>query len=324
MSAASTVETERIVRALGAPPEDLDFLARLDAASLRDLRHQIVEVLFDPDAVRLGSLQAAARMLPPQVTAKIAERALGPILCGRVAGAVDDGTAAAIARRLPPAFLADVAGHVHPHRVEVVVGRLHSRQIEAAADVLIERHDLLALGHFAGIIRPDALHAVTSRLDASQILDVAPYVEPIERVDGIIGHLDDDVLLDVLRTASATTRWDDLFDLVGVLGAGTRTRIAELTVPEVDLIDGAVRAAAASDRWAALLSFAVLAGDVPQRCWSAVDALTDPEVLAAAVTAARRDDLWTALSTLVDLWAEDLRSRVAERLDESVRVRLGL
>lgn len=324
MSASSAVEAERITRLLDAAPGSLDFLERLDAASLQSLRSQIVEVVFDVDAGRLGSLRAAARLLPPPVSATVVERALGPVLCAHLAGSLDDATAAAIARRLSPGFLAEVAAHVHPARVEAVVGRLPAHRIEAAADVLVARGDRLALGHFAGIIDADALRSVADRLDPGTILDVARFVEPIERVDHIVGLIDDPVLLSVLGTANAERRWSDAFDLVDCLGTGTRVRIARMTVPRAELIDGAVRAAAELDRWPALLSFAVLAGDVPDHHWSAVEALADADVVVSAVDSAERNGHWDALVTLVAFWPEDLRGRVGRALDPTTRGRLGV
>ncbi|MEI2639271.1 MAG: hypothetical protein V9F03_09780 [Microthrixaceae bacterium] len=203
--------TDRIAHVLGVSSEEIDFLGRLDSDTLRALHSQIVELLFDPAQSRMGGLQNAAKILPPPVTAKVAEKALGPVLAGRIAGSLDTGSSVAIARRLPPEFLADVAGHVHPQRVEVLVRDLPSRQLDAAADVLIERHDLLALGHFAGIIRPDTLQSIVSRLDASVILDVVPYIEPAARVDDLIELVENPVLLSVLRTAHDNTRWVDAF-----------------------------------------------------------------------------------------------------------------
>jgi len=324
MSSASSIQTKRIARLLDAPAEDLAFLERLEVHSLRTLHDQIIEVIFDPDAGRLGTLQAAARMLPPPITAKVAERALGPVLAGRLAGSIDDGTAAAIARRMPPEFLADVAGQVHPGRVEAVVGRLQARQVEAATDVLISRDDLLVLGRFAGMIPVDTLQSIVGRMDAGTILDVAPFVEPIDRVDHLIGFIDDPILLAVLRTAHTDRRWVDALDVVDSLGGATRTRIAEIAVPEAELIDGAVRSAVESDRWPALLSFAVLAGNVPDRHWVDVDALADVEVIEAVVESTDRHGLWESLTTVVSFWPTEMRERVAPNLDAEVRGRLGL
>lgn len=324
MSSPSSVQTQRIARLLGVAPDELEFLERLDADSLRVLREQITEVMFHPDGARLGPLQTVARMMPPPVTAKIAEHALGPILCGRLAGELDSGYAAAVAKRLPAEFLADVAGHVHPDRVESIVGRLDSRRVEAATAVLVTRDDLAALGHFAGIIPRDTLQGVVARLDAATILDVAPFVEPLERVDDLVGLIDDPVLLGVMRVADADRRWVDAFDVVGLLAVGTRTRIAELTVPESELIDSATRAAAEFDRWAALLSFAVFAGGVPARHWANIDALADADVIAVAVETAERDDLWDALATLMSFWPAELRSTVGTKVGDTARDRLGL
>ncbi len=324
MTLASVALTDRIAHVLGVSSEEIDFLGRLDSDTLRALHSQIVELLFDPAQSRMGGLQNAAKILPPPVTAKVAEKALGPVLAGRIAGLLDTGSSVAIARRLPPEFLADVAGHVHPQRVEVLVRDLPSRQLDAAADVLIERHDLLALGHFAGIIRPDTLQSIVSRLDASVILDVVPYIEPAARVDDLIELVENPVLLSVLRTAHDNTRWVDAFDLVDLLNLISRTRVAELSVPESELIDGAVRAAAEWDRWPALLSFASLASGVPAKHWKDIDSFGDPEIIGAAIEGAARHDLWDPLALLVTLWPAVMRRKIGPTIDSEYRARLAL
>ncbi|HTO01579.1 MAG TPA: hypothetical protein VL068_12980, partial [Microthrixaceae bacterium] len=113
MTTDSSAQVMRITHALGADTADLAFLEDVDSATLRLLHAQIVDVLFDTSDTRLGALLGAAKILPPAITAKIAEKALGPILCGRIAGSVEPSLAVSIAKRLPNTFLADVAGHVH-------------------------------------------------------------------------------------------------------------------------------------------------------------------------------------------------------------------
>jgi hypothetical protein len=99
----------KLARLLGREPHDLAYLERLAADDLRRLRDGVTEVLYDADAAVLRRMAAASRVLPVGVIATLAQRAFGPLLSARLAGLLDLDRAVAVAERLPPDFLADVA-----------------------------------------------------------------------------------------------------------------------------------------------------------------------------------------------------------------------
>lgn len=324
MTDDSAAQIIRLAHLLGTEPAEIDFLAGVDSGSLRELHGLIADVLFETDGKGLATLQGAAKALPPQITAKVAEKALGPVLCGRIAGSVDPGLAVAISKRLPTAFLADVARHVHPDQVSAIVSRLPSSQVLAAADVLVARGDLVALGHFSSIVGESTLRTMVSRLDDETLLDIAPFIEPIERTSQVISLIEDPNLISILRSAHGAGRWVDAFDLVVRLDVPIRTRIATLVVPEAELIDGALRSAAEHDRWASLLDFTVHATGVPTHHWSEIDAFRDKELMSACFDAAERDGLWGQVALLLSLWPEDLRKHLAKQVDAKTRRKLHL
>ncbi|MGB6058485.1 MAG: hypothetical protein WBF71_09485, partial [Microthrixaceae bacterium] len=300
------------------------FLEGIDAGSLRALHNQMVDVLFDTSGSSLVSLQAAAKFLPPAITAKIAEKALGPVLCGRVAGSVDPALAVSIAKRLPTSFLADVAGHVHPNQIEAILSQLPIEHVDAAAAVLVERGDVVALGHFSSIVADSTLNKVIRALGSSALLDVAPFIEPVDKTSHLIGLIDDAGLLAIMTRADSDGRWADAFDFVDRLDDATRKRIATLVLPQSDLVDAALRAAAELDQWSSLLAFASQASAVPEEAWSEVAGFKDKKLVASAVDAAERHDLWDQLSIVVSLWPAELRKSVAKHVKAKNRARIGL
>ncbi|MGB3412619.1 MAG: hypothetical protein WBA45_15660 [Microthrixaceae bacterium] len=324
MTTDSRAQIIRIAHVLNADDADLGFLEGIDAASLRTLHNQMVDVLFDTSGSNLGSLQAAAKILPPAITAKIAEKALGPVLCGRIAGSVDPALAVSISKRLPTSFLADVAGHVHPNQIESIISQLPLEQVDAAAAVLVERADVVALGHFSSIVSDSTLNKVIRSLGSAGLLDVAPFIEPVERTTHLIGLIDNTGLLGIVERGDRDGRWGDAFDLVDRLDAPTRKRIANLVVPRPQLIDAALRAAVELDQWSSLLAFASQASDVPAQAWSDVAGFKDKKLVASAVDAAERHDLWDQLSTVVSLWPAELRKSVAKHVKAKNRARIGL
>ncbi len=324
MTTDSRAQIIRIAHLLEVDNSELDFLEGMDSGALRELHSQIVEVLFDTTDIKLGSLQAAAKILPPAITAKVAEKALGPVLCGRIAGSVDPPLAVSIAKRLPSEFLADVARHVHPNQIEAIISQLPISQVDRAATVLVERGDLVALGHFSGIVKDPTLKNVISSLDGSGLLDVAPFIEPKERISHLLALIDDSRLLDILRCADRDDRWVDAFDLVDRLDVSVRKRIATLVVPEIDLIGSALRAAIELDQWSSMLSFAIYATDVPQDSWSQIEGFRDKKLIAEAMASVDRNDLWDELSMLVSLWPDDLRKTFSKSIKARQRSRIGL
>lgn len=324
MTDDATAQVLRLAHLLSTDVSEIAFLGEVDAQSLRELHGLIADVLFDTEGKGLGTLQGAAKALPPQITAKVAEKALGPVLCGRIAGSVDPALAVSISKRLPNAFLADVAGHVHPDQVQAIVSRLPSSQVLAAADVLVNRGDLVALGHFSSIIKESTLQTLVASLDDATLLDIAPFIEPIERTSQVISLIEDPNLISILRSAHGADRWVDAFDLVVRLDVPIRTRIASLVVPEAELIDGALRSAAEHDRWASLLEFTVHAKGVPERHWSDIDAFYDKDLMEACFDAAERDGLWGQVALLLSLWPEDLRKQLAKMVNAKTRKKLHL
>lgn len=324
MTTDSRAQVLRIAHVLGVDATEVSFLDGIDAASLRALHGQITEVLFDTTDSNIGKLQAAAKILPPPITAKIAEKALGPVLCGRIAGSVDPSLAVSIAKRLPSDFLADVARHVHPNQIETIITRLPTEQVDRAAAVLAARSDVVALGHFSSIVKDSTLKKVIAALDGAHLLDVAPFIEPVERTGHLIGLLDDERLLDVIRAADSNGRWVDAFDLVDRLDVPLRARIAALVVPEPELIEGALRAAVEVDQWSSLLAFATHATEVSDDTWRGIEGFRDKKLITAAIAAVDRHDLWDELRQLVELWPEDLRKLVSKNVKARYRARIGL
>src|SRR3954449_5433484 len=101
-------ETMKLAQLLGADAGDLEYLHKCAPKDLAALRVQATDILFDGEAVALKRAADASGVLPLSVIVTIAEKGLGPLLCGRLAGLLPPNRAKDVAVRLKPEFLAEV------------------------------------------------------------------------------------------------------------------------------------------------------------------------------------------------------------------------
>src|SRR3546814_16105024 len=79
-------EMQRLARLVLPHTSGLTYLEAVDLATLKQLRERSTAMLYDADREALQRIANAARLLPSAIAALIAEKALGPLLCARIAG----------------------------------------------------------------------------------------------------------------------------------------------------------------------------------------------------------------------------------------------
>ena len=82
---ALQAEHLKLARLLGCDEATIANMKGLDVDALRKLRDACTSMLFDGDRERLQKVVASSRLLPKALKAIVAEKALGPTLCSRVA-----------------------------------------------------------------------------------------------------------------------------------------------------------------------------------------------------------------------------------------------
>jgi hypothetical protein len=179
----------KLARLLGREPHDLAYLERLAADDLRRLRDGVTEVLYDADAAVLRRMAAASRVLPVGVIATLAQRAFGPLLSARLAGLLDLDRAVAVAERLPPDFLADVAAELDPRRARELIAAISPGLVAEITRELALRSDYVTMGRFVGHLQDEAIPAALGELDPAALLEVSFVLEDSGELDGLVEHL---------------------------------------------------------------------------------------------------------------------------------------
>ncbi|QFU86594.1 hypothetical protein [Amycolatopsis sp. YIM 10] len=222
----SRAEVLKLARLLDADDERLSFLARLDARELRRLRERMTDVLFDANLPMLRRMAAASKLLPGAVTAKIAERVYGPLLCARIAGVMEADRAVDVAKRLTTAFLADVAIELDPRRVSEIIARMPRTRILEIAEELVRREDWITIGRFVGHLPDETVEAAFVVLHDVALLHTAFVLDDKARVGQVVELLPEDRFDGLAAAAAELDLWVPTFDLLAHIGNGDRELLA--------------------------------------------------------------------------------------------------
>jgi hypothetical protein len=225
---SAQAEIIKLAHLLGAAPEDLAYLAKGEADDLRTLRELATDRLYDADRERLERTAAASRLLPNALVATIGHKVFGALLCARLAGLLETDKAVDVAKRLPPAFLADIAVEMDPRRASEVISRLPTELVVDAATVLAERGETVTMGRFVGHLNPPTLAACVAILPAETILRSAFVLEERDRLDEIVGLMPEDRLRELVEAAVANGIEDEARDLLSALGKRQAARLEPL------------------------------------------------------------------------------------------------
>ena len=230
MSAAlqTRAEIEKLARALGVPVERLESLSGVPAAQIRATRHAVADALFEADRSAFARAAAAAKVIPSALAAKLAQHALGPLLAARAATLLDPGQARDLARRLPVAFLADLAVEIDPRHARELLTGMPGDQIAQTAAELERRGEHVAMGAFVGCLSDEALAAAVAVLSDASLLHVGFLIEEPERLDGIVASLPDVRLTGIIGVAAREDRWSELLGMAGYLTEAQLRRMLAL------------------------------------------------------------------------------------------------
>jgi hypothetical protein len=224
-AAETTAELMKLARLLGVSPARLDSLRSVTPPELKALRAQVGERLFAADREAFARVGILAKTIPAALSAKVAEKALPPMLAARATESLSPEKAGELAGRLPAAFLADVAQHLDPARsAGVVVGVPAAKIIEVTVE-LARRADWVTMGGFVGHLPAGTLRATMSALDGAALLQVWFVLDAKDRLDEIATMLTDKQIAAMAAAAQGQDLAEQLADVLTHLGPEQRARI---------------------------------------------------------------------------------------------------
>lgn len=224
----SRAEITRLAALLRVSEAHLAFLAHLELETLRTLRNQVTDRLFDADRGVLEAIARANRMLPGALSAKIAVKAFPPTLAARVAGVLDTDRAVDLASRVPVEYLADLAPHLDPRRVTAILRRLPSKLLVDAGEILGRRGEHIAMADFVAVLDDEQIARTIGVLSDEALVHTGLVIEDPRRLAAILTLLPDDRLRGVVDTTASQGLWDGLLRALEHLPQRVRADVAAL------------------------------------------------------------------------------------------------
>lgn len=231
---ALRAEVSKLARLLGTTDKKLDFLVAEDVKALRALRAACTHALHQGDAKLFQKLAASTKLMPAALVAVIAYKAMGPVLCARVAGLLDSDRAVDVSKRLPIPFLTDVTLQIDPNSAGNMLKRMPLEITLAVSKEMIVRKEYITMARFVDDLSAEAIDAVTDALDDADILRVGAFVESPKRLDELIGNLSDARLRGTIRAAAKEPDllWSWTLAIWEAVSAKTRKRLGDLALAE--------------------------------------------------------------------------------------------
>lgn len=298
-------EIVKIAHLLQLDPSEVEYLASCEAATLTELRLQLVELFYGDENSNLKRFAKVGNLLPTSMIASLTREAVGPVLAARIAGFVDPKQAASVVGKLPPSFVVDVAVAIDPRRVAPVIGRLDAKTIETLAFELVDRKEYVTMGQFIGFAPEETLRAVFNYASDEALLHTAFVAEDKDRISVALAPQTDQRIASIIKTAIAKNLWPEAMDLFSQLSDEQYVRVINIASKlSPGVLDKMVAATTFHNVWPTLIP--------------AISQMEAPERAAEALLRGSKEDIGLFAATVIEdrAWedVEELLSKLSDEL----------
>ncbi len=316
---ANQAELMKLADALEVPLEQIKFLAEVPPEALRHFRTAMIDRVFDQQQLLFRWFAAWVRWVPIWISVLMVRFWLGLLIATRIAGALPAWRAAAIAQHVPTEFMADIAKGLDPRMTRELVRLLSSKQVEAIANVLLQRRDFMTIGRFVGLLPDQVIRDVAASIpDEGDLLEIIFHVDSRARIDHLIHILPFERIQRAMLIVSDPSRrplWPKLLSLVVNVSDTMKRELGDLAASQGDeVLEGLIRAAEEDGLWEDILPVVACLSPEVQRKVVNHPALLDPVVMQHILEAANRGELWKDMLTLAAHMDEAGRGVIAQAI----------
>ncbi|MFI7667305.1 hypothetical protein [Nocardia sp. NPDC049526] len=233
-----TAQLLKLARTLGVPVEQLDYLAGVPDADLREFRRQVTDLFVAGQEAGLRRVAQASKVIPTPITAKMVARSRGALLAARMSGVLDPSHAVDVAKRLPVDFLAEIAARLDPRHSAAIIGALPEATIVAVGKELAAREDWITLGDLVASISDTAARATESALDGIALVRSAHLVDDAAQLERFVNLASRDKVIEMLWATAECDLWPEYRGMLDVLSESAidvvRAAAEELPVEQRD------------------------------------------------------------------------------------------
>lgn len=313
-------ECVKLARLLHTSPESLDCLDDLDNDELHALRHACNQYLLRDHHALFQRIASASKLLPASLSAFISERAMGPLLCARIASEMSPPRAVAISQHLPPAFMAATAIYLDPEKASALTAALPLQNVLAVSRELVAKKEFITMGSLVDTlpfnIIQQAIHDLT---DGEALLRIAFFIENPARLNQLLDTLPGTSLNNIIQAAAdeTTDLWPHAMGLMSLVNAQWQIRLVNMAADSgADTLSSMIRGVAKHKLWSTALPLLSLMSEAQHRYIINLPAFQNDAALRDILRSATDDDLWQFLLPLIPLMEKNLRNHAAKIADE--------
>ena len=173
------------------------------------------------------------RITPLPITVLLVTRVLGPQRCARMAPHMRSDDLLALTLRLPPAFTARVATHLHPRLISTTLRAMPDQLHLEIGRALMAIPDYLTTARFADHLTENQIRAfIVSLNDPEGIVSIAPHLEDPQRVITVARRFSDAYLLRLLRAGCDQGRYELTAQVLQDMAPARQTKLLEGLQPQ--------------------------------------------------------------------------------------------
>lgn len=306
-------ERIKLEKLLGEAPETLSFLDRVSGEALSALRQQVTAMLYDDHAAMFERLAGTGKLLPARLQMLVAEKALGPMLCARVAGYSPVERAVAMAERMHVPFLADVAEQMDPRRVRPLLRGISLNRIRDTARELVRRDEVVVLGRFVDALPLTTIEAVMTDLDDDEVLlRVAFFADDRGHLAKVVRLLPEQRLQRLVGVAREKKLYREALALMFFVEPELSRELGDLAAREPGFLEDLMVWVSRQGLWVDALMVINRMGPGARSDVFSLPLLREDDTLRGLLDTLQRNDGWAHLASLRDVVPPELHARVAE------------
>ncbi|MBJ8344191.1 hypothetical protein [Antrihabitans sp. YC2-6] len=157
-----------LAKQLHVPVERVQYLEKLGAAHLLELRQAVADFLFDENSETFNRISALVPIVPLSIAMPIVQKVTAPEMAGRAAGAVGVAhpkKAVQAMTLVKPEYGALCAPFMDPRAVGTLAETAPHEPVVAIANVLLASKDYITGGLFVEAATPELIRAVEAGVD---------------------------------------------------------------------------------------------------------------------------------------------------------------
>lgn len=281
---------------------DLAFLEDVPLPALIKVRELASDRVFSDGRKLFQNLASASKLMPNGLTAMIAEKAFGPMLCARVAGEMPWQRAVDLSQKMSIPFLAEVTMAIDPKRVREIIRNMPVNHLKAVAKELVRRGEYLVLGGFVNFMLEAQMRAIIGEISEKDLLHIGFFMDGKHQISEIIRMLPENRLrVLVSEMQNHKELWPEALALMVHMEDELKRQMGDIAVEQnPEMLDDLTDTVFSLDLWKdALPLFACMSPGTQYRLIN-VAAMSRRDVLEAVAVNTDIYGLWGTLLPLVE------------------------